>query len=43
MNTSESAVARLEAAAGDPKLPTIERFAAAVEKRIHWELIDANR
>ena len=43
MNTSESAVARLEAAAVDPKLSTLERFAAAVGKRIHWELVDAKR
>jgi len=42
MGTSEAAVARLEAAAVDPKASTIERFAAAVGKRIHWELVDAN-
>jgi predicted transcriptional regulator len=43
MGTSEAAVARLEAAAVDPKVSTIERFAAAVGKRIHWELVDANQ
>jgi ribosome-binding protein aMBF1 (putative translation factor) len=43
MNTSESAVARLEAAAVDPKLSTLERYAAAVGKQIRWELVDANR
>ena len=42
MNTSEAAVARLEAATVDPKVSTIERFAAAVGKRIHWELVDAS-
>lgn len=42
MGTSEAAVARLEAATGDPKASTIERFAAAVGKRICWELVDAN-
>jgi ribosome-binding protein aMBF1 (putative translation factor) len=43
MGTSEAAVARLEAATGDPKASTIERFAAAVGKRIRWELVDTNR
>jgi ribosome-binding protein aMBF1 (putative translation factor) len=41
MGTSEAAVARLEAATVDPKASTIERFAAAVGKRIRWEIIDA--
>jgi ribosome-binding protein aMBF1 (putative translation factor) len=40
MGTSEAAVARLESAAVDPKASTIERFAAAVGKRLHWELVD---
>jgi DNA-binding transcriptional regulator YiaG len=40
MGTSEAAVARLEGAAVDPKASTLERFAAAVGKRIHWELVD---
>jgi predicted transcriptional regulator len=43
MGTSEAAVARLEAATGDPKTSTVERFAAAVGKRIRWELVDTNR
>lgn len=42
MGTSEAAVARLEAAMGDPKVSSIERFAAAVGKRIHWEIVDAH-
>jgi ribosome-binding protein aMBF1 (putative translation factor) len=41
MNTSEASVARLESAAVDTKMSTLERFAAAVGKRIHWELVDA--
>lgn len=41
MGTSEAAVARLEAAIVDPKASTIERFAAAVGKRIQWEIVDA--
>ena len=43
MGTSEAAVARLEAAMVDPRASTIERFAAAVGKRIRWELVDANK
>ncbi len=41
MGTSEAAVARLEAATGDPRASTIERFAAAVGKRIQWEIVEA--
>jgi ribosome-binding protein aMBF1 (putative translation factor) len=41
MGTSEAAVARLEAATVDPKASTIERFAAAVGKRVQWEIVDA--
>jgi ribosome-binding protein aMBF1 (putative translation factor) len=43
MGTSEAAVARLEAATVDPKASTIERYAAAVGKRVQWEIVDANR
>lgn len=42
MGTSEAAVARLEAASVDPRASSIERFAAAVGKRIRWELVDTN-
>jgi len=41
MGTSEAAVARLEAATVDPKASTIERFAAAIGKRVQWEIVDA--
>jgi ribosome-binding protein aMBF1 (putative translation factor) len=41
MGASEAAVARLEAATGDPKVSSIERFAAAVGKRIQWEIVEA--
>src|SRR5947209_12605053 len=41
MGTSEAAVARLEAATVDPKASTIERYAAAVGKRVQWEIVDA--
>lgn len=43
MGTSEAAVARLEAATVDPKASTIERYAAAVGKRVQWEIVDAKR
>jgi transcriptional regulator with XRE-family HTH domain len=43
MGTSEAAVARLEAGAVDPKASTIERFAAAVGKRIRWQLVDVDK
>ncbi|HEX9682318.1 MAG TPA: helix-turn-helix transcriptional regulator [Acidimicrobiales bacterium] len=41
MHTSQSAVARIEKAEVDVKLSTVERYAAAVGKRVHWELTDA--
>ncbi len=41
MGTSEAAVARLEAATVDPKASTIERYAAAVVKRVQWEIVDS--
>jgi ribosome-binding protein aMBF1 (putative translation factor) len=41
MHTSQSAVARLESAEVDAKLSTVERYAAALGKKINWELTDA--
>ena len=41
MRTSQSAVARLESAEIDAKLSTVERYAAALGKKISWELEDA--
>ena len=38
MGTSQSAVARLEASAGDLKVSTLERYAAAVGAPIAWTL-----
>lgn len=38
MGTSQSAVARLEAAAADVRLSTIERYAAAVGQTLGWRL-----
>ena len=41
MQTSQSAVARIEKAEVDVKLSTLERYAAALGKQVHWELTDA--
>jgi transcriptional regulator with XRE-family HTH domain len=38
MGTSQSAVARVEAAASDVRLSTIERYAAAVGHVVEWSL-----
>lgn len=38
MGTSQSAVARLEGSAGDMRLSTIERYAAAVGHTLDWRL-----
>ncbi len=40
MGTSQSAVARLEAGAGDLKVSTLERYAAAVGSSIEWGLTE---
>ena len=38
MGTSQSAVARLESGAGDVRMTTLERYAAAVEQVLDWRL-----
>jgi DNA-binding Xre family transcriptional regulator len=38
MGTSQSAVARLEAAEGDVRASTLERYAAAIGCQITWQL-----
>ncbi|HEV8229354.1 MAG TPA: helix-turn-helix transcriptional regulator [Candidatus Limnocylindria bacterium] len=40
MNTSQSAIARLEAGEIDAKISTLDRFAAALGKRVEWRLVD---
>lgn len=40
MGTSQSAVARLEAAAGDVRLSSLERYAAALGHQLDWRLGD---
>jgi seryl-tRNA synthetase len=41
MQSSQSSVARLETAAGDARLSTLDRYAAAVGLRIQWHLLPA--
>jgi|Tabmets5t2r1_1033131.scaffolds.fasta_scaffold13734_3 transcriptional regulator with XRE-family HTH domain len=43
MGTSQSAVARLEAVAGDVRLSTLERYAEAVGRTLRWSLEPASR
>lgn len=38
MGTSQSAVARLESGAADVRLTTLERYAAALGRRLDWQL-----
>jgi transcriptional regulator with XRE-family HTH domain len=42
MGTSQSAVARLEALAGDARLSTLERYAEAVGHTLRWSLEPAS-
>lgn len=42
MQTSQPAVARLESQTGDVRLSTLERYAAAVGKRVDFHLGDAD-
>ncbi len=41
IKTSQSAIARLEAGSIDPRLSTLQRYAASVGKRVEWTLVDA--
>lgn len=41
MNTSQSAVARMETGEIDARLSTVERYAAAVGQKVEWSLVDA--
>lgn len=42
MGTSQSALALIEAAEVDVKLSTVERYAAAPDKRFEWTLVSAS-
>jgi ribosome-binding protein aMBF1 (putative translation factor) len=39
METSQSAVARIEAGEIDAKLSTVERYAAAIGQRVQWRVV----
>ncbi len=41
IKTSQPAIARLEAGIVDPRLSTLQRYAASVGKRVEWTLVDA--
>ncbi len=41
MGTSTSAIARLERGEINPTLATVQRFAAAIGKRVRWQLSDS--
>lgn len=41
IKTSQSAIARLEAGSVDPRLSTLQRYAASIGKRVEWKLVDA--
>jgi len=43
MGTSQSAVARLEAGEADPKLSTVERYAAALGHKVEWRILKVRR
>lgn len=40
METSQAAVARMEAGDVDPRLSTIQRYAASMGKRVTWQIVD---
>ena len=41
IRTSQPAIARLEAGTVDPRLSTLQRYAASLGKRIQWTLVNA--
>src|SRR5260221_11228890 len=41
IKTSQSAIARLEAGIVDPRLSTVQSYAARVGKRYQWSLVEA--
>ncbi|TMG68761.1 MAG: helix-turn-helix domain-containing protein, partial [Chloroflexi bacterium] len=43
MRTSQSAIARLEAGEIDARVSTIDRFAAALGKRVEWRVVSRSK
>ncbi len=43
METSQSAVARMEAGEIDAKLSTVDRYAAAISQKVEWQLVNNGR
>ncbi len=41
IKSSQPAVARLEAGDVDPRLSTLQRYAASIGKRVEWRIVDA--
>ncbi len=41
METSQPTVARMESGTVDPRLSTLQRYAASVGKRLVWQIVDA--
>lgn len=41
IRSSQPAIARLEAGDVDPRLSTLQRYAASVGKRVEWKIVDA--
>lgn len=41
METKQSTLARMEQGQRDPRISTLHRYAASLEKRITWQLVDA--
>jgi DNA-binding XRE family transcriptional regulator len=42
MDIAQPNVARLEAGAVDPRLSTLQRYAASIGKRLAWQIVDAD-
>lgn len=40
METSQPAIARMETGGVDPRLSTVQRYAASIGKRLRWQLVD---
>jgi ribosome-binding protein aMBF1 (putative translation factor) len=41
MQTKQSTLARMEQGQRDPRISTLQRYAASLGKRLEWQLVDA--